>query len=198
MRRSASLVVVLLTLALLSACGGGGGSSAWGGGEPPPRAGLTVSSPLVNEGGTLPALYCAYGGNQSPPLTIAGVPVGTAGLVLICDDPDAVGAFGATYVHWLLTDLPGGTTALAGNADVGGLPVGTRRGRNSGDGIGWEGPSPPSGERHRYHLRVYALSTRPLAIDLGRTWTRVQFEAVYASSIMASGELSFVVVGPPG
>ena len=222
MTRRGWLICGLFSLTLLSACGdgqpgsssdggygttpvpdggsigGGTGSIDVGSGPQPPVVTMRVSSPAVTTDGFLPALYCAFGGNQSIPLSIAGIPTGTTSLAVICDDPDAVLAFGATYAHWLLVDLPSSTTDLAANADTNGLPTGTRRGITSGGTTGWEGPSPPTGETHRYRLSVFALSVNPLTIDLTRTWTQTQFEMTYSSTILSKGVLTFRVLGPPG
>jgi phosphatidylethanolamine-binding protein (PEBP) family uncharacterized protein len=54
---------------------------------------------------------------------------------------------------------------------------------------GYEGPNPPAGD-HTYVIAVYALSSATLSIDLGRTWTRAQFQSAFAGSILASGQVS--------
>ena len=45
---------------------------------------------------------CGYkNGNEEPLLTISGIPEGTKSLALIMDDPDAMGAVGKVWVHWV-------------------------------------------------------------------------------------------------
>ena len=40
-----------------------------------------------------------------PPLTISGIPEGTKSLALIMDDPDAMGAVGKVWVHWVAWNI---------------------------------------------------------------------------------------------
>ena len=40
-----------------------------------------------------------------PPLTVSGIPEGTKSLTLIMDDPDAMGAVGKVWVHWVAWNI---------------------------------------------------------------------------------------------
>jgi len=88
----------------------------------------------------------------------SGTPAGTAWLVLIMDDPDALG-----FAHWIAYAIPPGTTRLAENA---GAPSSRMaQGTNDFGRVGYGGPCPPSGS-HRYVFTLYAL-----AAPLGLTGT---------------------------
>ena len=119
---------------------------------------LTLKSTAFTEGGKIPARYTCEGNDISPPLTWEGVPDNTRSLVLIVDDPDAPDprAPKMTWVHWVLYNIPPGTSGLAeGIAD---LPSGTGEGINDWRRTGFGGPCPPIGS-HRYFHKLYALDT---------------------------------------
>ena len=42
-----------------------------------------------------------------PTLFVSGIPEGTKYLALIMDDPDAMGAVGKVWVHWVVMEYPG-------------------------------------------------------------------------------------------
>ena len=50
--------------------------------------------------------------NKVPPLIISGIPEGTKSLSLIMDDPDAMGAVGKVWVHWVAMEHRVPTTAF--------------------------------------------------------------------------------------
>jgi Raf kinase inhibitor-like YbhB/YbcL family protein len=106
----------------------------------------------------MPSKYTADGSNVSPPLEWHDAPAGTKSFALIVDDPDAPDprAPQRTWVHWVLYNIPAGTTALPENADKRGLPSGTRHGSNDWKRTSYGGPAPPTG-RHRYFHKLYAL-----------------------------------------
>ena len=62
---------------------------------------LQLTTPAFSEGDEIPR-ECGYkNGNEVPPLAINGIPEGTKSLTLIMDDPDAMGAVGKVWVHWI-------------------------------------------------------------------------------------------------
>lgn len=151
----------------VAGCGGGSGSGTAGGTPPsgqttgstagaPPSGpsgsagALQVTSSAFGAGGTIPERFTCRGDGQAPPLAWSGAGSAPA-LGLLVDDPDAPGG---TYVHWVVLDLPAGTTSLP---QGGALPPGTRQAVNSGGSAGWAPPCPPSGTHH-YRFTVYALS----------------------------------------
>ena len=77
---------------------------------------------------------------------------------MIVDDPDAPdpAAPGMTWVHWVLYNIPPGTSTLPEGIKA--LPPGTLQGLNDWQRSGYGGPCPPVG-RHRYFYKLYALDT---------------------------------------
>jgi Raf kinase inhibitor-like YbhB/YbcL family protein len=110
---------------------------------------FSLSSPDFRRGLPIPIKYGLHQQNISPELRVANVPAKTRSLVLIVDDPDAPMGL---WTHWLVWNLPAGTTTLP----EGKLPSGARQGKNSFGNSRYDGPSPPWGT-HRYYFRLYAL-----------------------------------------
>ncbi len=117
---------------------------------------FTLSSSAFVAGGSIPRRFTCDGEDVSPDLEWDGVPVGTAALVLVVDDPDASG-----FVHWLVLDVSG---SLSGALPLGisASPDSPRQGFNDFGRLGWGGPCPPSGD-HRYVFTLYALAA-PLGL----------------------------------
>jgi Raf kinase inhibitor-like YbhB/YbcL family protein len=128
---------------------------------------MQIASSAFAENQSIPRQYTCEGSDASPPLAWSGVPPGAKSLVLIVDDPDAPdpAAPRMTWVHWLLYNLPPGTSALPEGVAHGALPAGTLEGLNDWRRTGYGGPCPPIG-RHRYFFKLYALDR--LLPDLGR------------------------------
>src|SRR5262245_48439778 len=119
---------------------------------------MALTSPAFAPGGAIPAEHTCDGADRSPPLAWSGVPTAAKSLALIVDDPDAPdpSAPRMTWVHWVLYDLPSGTSQLAEGMTASALPPGTREGTNDWKRTGYRGPCPPAG-RHRYVHKLYAL-----------------------------------------
>ncbi len=108
---------------------------------------LAISSSALTEGGEVPTRFTCDGDEVSPPLSWSG---GTAKRwALVVDDPDAPGG---TFTHWVVVDIPVGTTSVA----AGQVPTGGVELANSSGGTSYAGPCPPDGEHH-YRFMVYAL-----------------------------------------
>ena len=108
---------------------------------------ISVTSPALTGGGTVPTRFTRDGAEVSPPLQWSGPSAEEWALVV--DDPDAPGG---TFTHWVVLDIPAGTTSVPiGEVPQGGLEV-----ANSSGGTSYFGPCPPKGEHH-YRFTVYAL-----------------------------------------
>src|ERR1700686_2122230 len=105
---------------------------------------LRITSTAFADGTEIPAKYTCEGSDLSPPLAWSGVPAGTKSLVLIVDDPDAPDpkAPRITWVHWVLYNLPAGSTGLP-EAVGAALPPGTQVGFNDWKRADFGGPCPP-------------------------------------------------------
>src|SRR5262249_19713743 len=120
----------------------------------------------------------------SPALGWSEAPAETKTFALIVDDPDAPDpkAPKMTWVHWVLFDIPKGTSALPEGGKP--LPHGTREGLNDWKRTGYGGPGPPIG-RHRYFFKLYALDTQ---LNLDQP-TKSQLESAMKGHILAHTEL---------
>ena len=97
------------------------------------------------EGEEIPKRFGYKHGNNRPHIGFGDVPIETKTLALIMDDPDAMGAVGKVWVHWLeYHDVNDITTTISGKTDFG--------------EIGYGGPAPPD-KRHTYVFKAYALDT---------------------------------------
>src|SRR5215469_16133562 len=101
---------------------------------------LTLRSPAFESGTPIPARFDHERGDRSPPLIWDGVPEGTAGLVLLVDDPDAT--VKASFAHWVLCNLDPARQGIA----EGEAPAEATAGANGFGRSGYLGPAPPPGD----------------------------------------------------
>ena len=152
--------------------------------EEPPR--FEVRSPAFGEGMTIPARHSCEGSDISPPLTLHGLPdldeeVESIAVVMV--DPDA--PLG-TYVHWVEWNIPGDADFIAEDQNAN-LPEGAFLGEGSGeDHLGYRGPCPPEGERHRYYFRVYALDKE---LELAEGSSRSALDKAMKGHVVGEGVL---------
>ena len=72
---------------------------------------LKLESESFSDGGEIPPHHSKGLGNNSPPLTISGIPMEAKSLVLIMDDPDAAkvpkeqGGQGKVWIHWVMWNI---------------------------------------------------------------------------------------------
>ena len=146
-------------------------------------AGFVLSSPSFAEGGAIPARHSCDGADVSPALAWQGAPQGTVSLALIVDDPDAPDpeAPKTVWVHWVLYNLPPGSSGLAEAATP---PAGCLEGLNDWKKTGYGGPCPPIG-RHRYFFKLYALDA--VLEDLHRP-TKAALERALAGHVLGQAE----------
>lgn len=149
--------------------------------------GLTITSSAFEEGGTIPQKYTADGEDVSPPLSFTGVPEGAAELALICHDPDAPREGG--WTHWVVYGMAPDTAGLpeAVPAEERVEDPGLVQGVNSGEKVGYQGPSPPAGPAHRYQFTLYALSEK-LSLDPGAT--KAELEAAMEGKVIGEAMLT--------
>lgn len=116
---------------------------------------LELKCDKFKDGGDIPAKYTYISQNISPAISWSDVPEGTKSFALIVDDPDAPLA---TWIHWVIFDIPGTAKGLAeGIGKEVTLKDGTKQGLNSFRHTNYDGPAPPPGPAHRYVFTLYAV-----------------------------------------
>ena len=151
---------------------------------------LTVTSPTLKAGETIPRDYTADGKNVSPPLQWSGAPASTKEFAVICDDPDV--PMPQPFVHWVIYKIPGTAKGLPENipidpaaampADVAGAVQGTSGFRRPI----YRGPAPPPGKPHHYHFTVYAIDA---VLDLKPGLTKAELLEAIKGHVVGEGEL---------
>ena len=137
---------------------------------------VKISAPAFAEGQPIPALY-AKAQNVSPKLRMGNVPSNARSLALIVDDPDSPSGL---WTHWLVWNLPPGTTEIP----EGKLPPDALQGKNSFGNVRYDGPAPPSGT-HRYFFHLYALDAS-LVLPAGSD--RATLEAAMKGHLVSEGQ----------
>ena len=151
---------------------------------------LKLTSSAFSDGGEIPR-ECGYkNGNKEPPLTISGIPEETASLALIMDDPDAMGAVGKVWVHWVVWNIIRDQDMLP-NDDITPLydskiTADVRCGMTDFDDTGYGGPAPPD-KRHTYVFKLYALDSM---LDLSKESTKADVEKAMEGHIIEQATLT--------
>ncbi|HEX5367134.1 MAG TPA: YbhB/YbcL family Raf kinase inhibitor-like protein [Acidimicrobiales bacterium] len=149
---------------------------------------IEVWSEAFEPGDLLPDRYAHDRDNVSPPLSWSGVPPSTVELVLLCQDPDALGG---TFTHWVVTGIDPSATGVA----EGTVPAGATEGVNDFGHPGWGGPEPPPGDpAHRYVFTVVASGAR---LGLGADARGEDVAASLGRNEVARGEISALYRRPP-
>ena len=140
---------------------------------------FVLTSTAFAEGAPVPAKYTCDGANVSPALAWSGAPSATKSFVLVVDDPDAPGT--TPFVHWVVFDLAGSTTAIAEGATVG-------TGGKNGFGTNvYGGPCPPAGKVHHYRFQLRALDIAPLGAAAGAS--RATVDGAASGHVLATTTL---------
>ena len=146
---------------------------------------LSVSSPVFQEGGRIPAKYTCEGQDTSPQLSWSEPPAGTQSFALITDDPDAPGG---VFTHWVLFNIPsdsrGLPEAVTTQAE---LPTGALQGKNDFGRAGYGGPCPPPGRPHRYQFTIYAVNQ---SLELKAGVSKKQLINAIQGHILAQSQLT--------
>jgi Raf kinase inhibitor-like YbhB/YbcL family protein len=142
---------------------------------------LVLESSSFSNGGEIPIKYGYKNGNISPPLKIGGIPQETKSLALIMDDPDAMGAVGKVWVHWLIWNIEPSITEILEDTS----PSNSVEGKTDFGEIGYGGPAPPD-KRHTYVFKLFALNSK---IDLPKGSTKDQLEKAIKDKILSEATL---------
>ena len=139
---------------------------------------LQLTSSAFSHGEEIPR-KCGYkNGNEAPPLAINEISEGTKSLALIMDDPDAMGAVGKVWVHWLAWNISATKPFHTGMHDGEGMT-------DFGE-VGYGGPAPPD-KRHTYVFKLYALDTD---LDLPDKSTKADVEKAMEGHIVDQATLT--------
>ena len=138
-----------------------------------------LTSSDFSDGGEIPR-ECGYkNGNKQPALFVSEMPEGTEYLALIMDDPDAMGAVGKVWVHWVVWNI---NSYGPGVVDV---MTGTEGMTDFGE-VGYGGPAPPD-KRHTYVFKLYALDIK---LDLPNESTKADVEKAMEGHILEQATLT--------
>lgn len=118
---------------------------------------LSLTSSDLKDGARVPMaqVYPKCGGkNVSPQVGWRGAPSGTKSFAVTMFDPDARGG----WWHWIVLGIPQSYAGLIRGASVH-MAAPIMEGTNDFGDAGYDGPCPPPGAPHHYHLTVWALDT---------------------------------------
>ena len=138
---------------------------------------LKLTSSNFSDGGEIPRRFGYKNGNEIPALFINEMPEGAKSQALIMDDPDAMGAVGKVWVHWVVWNLPTGPHIN--------VMTGTKGMTDFGE-VGYGGPAPPD-KRHTYVFKLYALDTK---LDLPEGSTKADVEKAMEGHIIEQTQLT--------
>ncbi len=142
---------------------------------------FSLESSAFENGGIIPRKYGYKNGNSSPPLSISNIPENTVSLALIMDDPDAMGAVGKVWIHWVLWNINPDTNELKENS----ITSECVEGETDFGEIGYGGPAPPDKE-HTYIFKLYALDKK---LDIEKGATKKEAEEAMKNHIIAETRL---------
>ncbi len=142
---------------------------------------MKIESDAFQNGEEIPRKYGYKKENVNPPLLIKDVPANAKSLVLIMDDPDAMGAVGKIWVHWLVWNIDPNTKEILENS----IPPKTIQGKTDFGEITYGGPAPPDKE-HTYIFKLYALDGE---LNSEKGSTKSQIEEAMEGHVIAEARL---------
>ena len=143
---------------------------------------MQLTSSGFSDGDEMPIELGYKNGNETPALSINGIPEGTKSLALIMDDPDAMGAVGKVWVHWVVWNIDPTREFITGNPQESKFVEGmTDFGQ-----VGYGGPAPPD-KRHTYVFKLYALDS---ILDLPEGSTKSELEKAMEGHIIEQTQLT--------
>ena len=159
---------------------------------------LTVTSPTIKAGQTIPTDHTGDGKNISPAINWSGAPPTTKEFALIMDDPDAPTP--QPFVHWVIYKIPATAKGLPENIPIDAATAMPKEVEGALQGVSgfrrpiYRGPAPPAGKPHNYHFTVYALDT---ALDVKPGLTKAELLEAMKGHIVGQGELVAVYERKP-
>lgn len=132
-------------------------------------------------GAEIPRKFGYKNENVNPPLKIQEVPSNAKSLVLIMDDPDAMGAVGKIWVHWLVWNINPNTEQIKENS----VPENSVQGKTDFGETVYGGPAPPDKE-HVYIFKLYALDSE---LNLKEGSSKNQVEEAMKNHVISEARL---------
>ncbi len=133
---------------------------------------FSITCSDFSEGDEIPKKFGYKFENEEPNISFNRPPSSTTTLALIMDDPDAMGAVGKVWVHWLQYHNLSAASPIEGKTDFG--------------EIGYGGPAPPD-KRHTYIFKAYALDTE---LELKEGYSKQELENAMNGHIIAEAKLT--------
>ena len=133
---------------------------------------FSITCSDFDEGAEIPKKFGYKFENEEPNISFNRPPSSTTTLALIMDDPDAMGAVGKVWLHWLQYHNLTESSPVEGKTDFG--------------EIGYGGPAPPDG-RHTYIFKAYALDTE---LELKEGFSKQELEDSMKGHIIAEAKLT--------
>ncbi len=156
-------------------------------------ANFSIASPSFNGGEEIPKKFGYKFENKNPEIDFENVPKDAKSLALIMDDPDAMGAVGKVWVHWLVCnwnptklDIDEGFRRETYKILMTKKDFGLAEGKTDFGEIGYGGPAPPD-KRHTYIFKAYALDT---TLDLEEGYSKQELEDAMKGHIIAEAKLT--------
>ena len=128
-----------------------------------------------NEGDEIPKKFGYKFENKIPCIKFENFPENTKSWAIIMDDPDAMGAVGKVWLHWLALSInedPDINGSIQGKTDFGECRYG--------------GPAPPD-KRHTYIFKAYALD---IVLDLKEGYSKQELEDAMKNHIIDQAKLT--------
>jgi len=142
---------------------------------------MKLESSAFKNGEEIPRKYGYKKDNVNPPLEIKDIPNQCKSLVLIMDDPDAMGAVGKIWVHWVIWNIDSNIEEIKENS----VPENSIQGKTDFGEIAYGGPAPPDKE-HTYVFKLYALDSK---LDLKEGSNKAQVEDAMKSHVISEAKL---------
>ena len=133
---------------------------------------FSITCSDFDEGAEIPKKFGYKFENEEPNISFNRPPSSTTTLALIMDDPDAMGAVGKVWLHWLQYHNLTESSPVEGKTDF--------------DEIGYGGPAPPDG-KHTYIFKAYALDTE---LELKEGFSKQELENEMKGHILAEAKLT--------
>ena len=133
---------------------------------------FSITCSDFDEGAEIPKKFGYKFENEEPNISFNRPPSSTTTVALIMDDPDAMGAVGKVWLHWLQYHNLTESSPVEGKTDFG--------------EIGYGGPAPPD-KPHTYIFKAYALDTE---LELNEGYSKQELEDAMKDHIIAEAKLT--------